>query len=274
MQRTVFYVSDGTGITAETLGHTLLTQFESIPFEAVALRFIDTVDKAHGVVERINRVAAHNGARPLVFSTLIDPEIRQVVASSNAAHFDFFESFLRPLEEELGEKSSHTAGRAHSVQHSAGYADRIRAVNFALHSDDGAVVQDYGQADVILVGVSRSGKTPTSLYLAMHYGIFVANYPLTGDDLNDGDLPAVLQAHRERLYGLTIDPERLHQLRSERLPGSRYASARQCRFEVRQAEAIFRARRVPFLDISNKSVEEIAANLMDHLAMSRAARPW
>lgn len=272
MQRTVFYVSDGTGITAETLGHSLLTQFETIGFERISLRFVDSIDKARQAVATIDRIAESSGAPPLVFSTLIDPEIRHTIAGSRGAHFDFFESFLKPLEEELGKASSHTAGRAHGVSQVSSYADRIRAVNFALHSDDGAIVQDYDQADVILIGVSRTGKTPTSLYLAMHYGMFVANYPLTADDLTDHDLPMVLQPHRDRLFGLTIDPERLQQLRSERLPDSRYASLRQCRFEVRQAEAIYRTRRIAYLDISNKSVEEIAASLMDHIAARRQGR--
>lgn len=273
MQRTVFYVSDGTGITAETLGHTLLTQFETIGFERISLRFVDSIDKAREAVATIDRAAEANGSRPLVFSTLIDPEIRRMLAGSQGAHFDFFESFLKPLEEEMGAASSHTAGRAHGVSQRDSYADRIRAVNFALQSDDGAIVQNYDQADVILIGVSRTGKTPTCLYLALHYGMFAANYPLTVDDLTDHGLPMVLQPHRDRLFGLTIEPERLQQLRGERLPNSRYASLKQCRFEIQQAEALYRNRRIPYLNISNKSVEEIAASLMDHIAARRLANP-
>lgn len=272
MRRLIIYVSDGTAITAETLGHSLLTQFETVEVESMTLRFINSIDKAREAVAAIERAARAAGTRPVVFSTLIDPDIRRIVGDSAGAHFDFFESFLAPLEEELGHKSSYTTGRAHGVGYNVGsYLSRIDAVNYALHNDDGAGMQDYRRADVILVGVSRTGKTPTCLYLALHYGVFAANYPLTADDLDDHRLPPVLEPFRERLVGLSIDPERLHQIRSGRLPDSQYASLKQCRFEVRQAEAVYRSKRIPILNTDSMSVEEIAASVMDRMATRRGS---
>jgi len=272
MKRKVFYVSDRTGITAETLGHSLLTQFDGIDFERESLRFIDSIDKARAAAAAINDVARDTGVRPLVFSTLVETVERDIVADAEGVFFDLFDVFIEPLEQELGTLSSHTAGRSHGMQNARGYASRIDAVNFALQHDDGSTTREYDRADVILLGVSRSGKTPTCLYLALQYGINAANYPLTEDDLAELALPARVLHYRDKLFGLTIRPERLHQIRSERRPNSRYASLRQCQTEVHQVEAMFRNARVAYLDSTRMSVEELAATIMDRMG-HRAAEP-
>lgn len=273
MKRKVFYVSDRTGITAETLGHSLLTQFDGIDFERESLRFIDSIDKASAAAAAINEVARESGVRPLVFSTLVEPPERNIVADADGVFFDLFDVFIEPLEQELGVLSSHTAGRSHGMENARGYASRIDAVNFALQHDDGTTTRDYDRADVILLGVSRSGKTPTCLYLALQYGVNAANYPLTEDDLAELTLPARVMPFRDKLFGLTIRPERLHQIRSERRPNSRYASLRQCQTEVRQVEAMFRSAGLDYLDSTSMSVEEIAATLMDRLGHRPPALP-
>jgi len=209
-RRTVFFVSDQTGVTAETLGRSLLTQFESNEFDLVTVPFIDTVDKADAVVRRINATAAEQGTRPLVFSTLVQDELRARFIPVAGLFLDFFEAFLSPLERELQTRSSHTIGRAHGMKDSGAYDRRIDATNFALRNDDGSRTADYETADVILIGVSRTGKTPTCLYLALAYGVFAANYPLSEDDLESGNLPRLLEPFRAKLYGLTISPDRLH----------------------------------------------------------------
>lgn len=265
MKRKVFYVSDRTGITAETLGHSLLTQFEGIEFERESLRFIDSIDKAHAAAESINEAAAQTGVKPIVFSTLIEAPVRDVVAASQCVYFDLFDVFIDPLEQELGVMSSHTAGRTHGMGSANGYTTRIDAVNFALQHDDGSTMRDYARADLILLGVSRSGKTPTCLYMALQYGIFAANYPLTEDDMNELRLPERLKPYHAKLFGLTIKPERLQRIRSERRPNSRYASLHQCQFEVRQVEAMYRTHGIPILDSTTMSVEEIAATILDVL---------
>lgn len=263
MTRTVFFVSDRTGITAETLGHGLLTQFESIPFVRVSLRFIDSIDKASGAAVRINEAAERDGVKPIVFSTLVDTPVRDVVAASRCVFFDLFDAFIEPLEQELGIQSSHAMGRSHAMASDGAYSQRIDAVNFALRYDDGATTHGYDRAEAVLLGVSRSGKTPTCLYLALRYGTYAANYPLTEDDMGNPRLPQILEPYRAKLFALTIRPERLHEIRSERRPGSRYASLKQCQQEVRQAEALYRAQSVPCLDTTHMSVEEIAASVIE-----------
>ncbi len=267
-RRTVFFVSDGTGITAQMLGNSLLTQFESLAFNQVTLPFVNSVDRAAECVERIEREALRN-SRPIVFSTLVNNDVREVLRRSNALVIDFLETFIDPLEVELGEKSSHTIGRSHSARDRAEYQRRIEAVNFAMAHDDGASHRELGEADVILVGVSRSGKTPTSLYLSLQFGVKAANYPLIPEDLAQMRLPEALRAHRARLYGLTIAPERLHEIRQARRPSSRYAAPENCRYEVEQAEILMRREGIRSIDSTVKSIEEIATTIMRELRIER-----
>ena len=264
-QRTVFFVSDQTGITAETLGRSLLTQFDGLKFRHVTLPFIATGDKAREAVRRINLTAEVEGVRPLVFSTFVQNEIRDIVRGCNGLLLDFFDAFIGPLERELERPSSHTSGRAHGLADDAAYARRIDAVNFTLANDDGIGVQNYARADLILVGVSRSGKTPTCLYLALQYGVYAANYPLTEEhfDAMSGDLPEPLRPHSKKLVGLTIEARRLQQIRANRRPDSRYASAQQISFELREAEALFKMHAIPYLDTTHASIEEIAIRILD-----------
>ncbi len=251
-----------------SIGRGLLSQFENVEFTQVALPFIDTEDKARAAVAQIDAVAT-SGERPLVFSTQVRPELRDILMTSRGLYLDFFEAFLVLLEAELKLVSSHSIGRSHGLQDPRRYDTRIDAINFALASDDGLGVQNYADADVVIVGVSRSGKTPTCLYLAMQYGVRAANYPITEDDLEHGRLPAALAAHRDRLVGLTIAPERLRQIRQERRPDSPYASLAQCQYEVRQLTALLRRECIRTLDSTHMSIEEIAASLVHDLGLAR-----
>ena len=273
IKRTVFFVSDQTGITAETMGHSLMTQFDGIEFRQVTVPFISTVDKAIEAVRKIDLVHKHEGVRPIVFSTLVQEDVRNVVRGSTGFFLDFFDAFLAPLESELKTQSSHYMRRSHRMADTHSYAMRIDATNFALANDDGSVVRDYERADLILIGVSRSGKTPTCLYLAMQYGIFAANYPLTEDDLESRKLPRGLDMHPRKLFGLTIKPDRLQQIRNERRPDSRYASPRQVAFEVRAAESLYERHGIPFLDTTEVSIEEISSRILDRMGIERRLRP-
>lgn len=223
--RTVFFVSDGTGITAETFGHSVLTQFD-LRFRQVRLPFIDTVDKAHDAARKINEAFVTDGQRPIIFSTLVKADLSKVIRQCKGLHMDLIQTFVAPLEQELGVKSTHTIGRSHNIVDSEEYKNRIEAINFSLAHDDGQSHKNLASADVILVGVSRSGKTPTSLYLAMQYGIKAANYPLIPEDFDRRQLPPALMEFRKKIFGLTISPERLSEIRSERRPDSRYARDR------------------------------------------------
>ena len=268
----MFFVSDQTGVTAETLGHSLLTQFSGLEFRSVTLPFVSGIDKAEDAVQRINRTAEEEGVRPIIFSTLVQDEVRDVVKSARGLFVDFFAAFIGPLERELDVRSTHLAGRAHGMADVAGYTARINATNFALANDDGGG-GDYEHADLVVIGVSRSGKTPTCLYMALQYGVFAANYPLTEDDLEAGRLPAVLEPHRHKLYGLTITPERLHQIRNERRPDSRYSSPQQVQYELRTAAGLFARYGVPVLDTTECSIEEIASRMLSNTGIGRRGRP-
>jgi regulator of PEP synthase PpsR (kinase-PPPase family) len=268
-QRTVFVVSDGTGITAEMLGHSLLTQFEDIDFQQITIPFVDSLPMAEQCVARIGEATNRDAARPIVFSTLVNSEIRHAVRSANVFMLDFFEMFLDPLEAELGVRSTHTVGRSHSAFDKKGYSNRIEAVNFAMAHDDGVSAREFDKADVILVGVSRSGKTPTSLYLALQFGIKAANYPLIPEDFERNDLPKPLLPYRKKLYGLSIHADRLREIRNERRPDSQYANIDNCRREVQQAESLMRREGIRWVNSTTKSIEEIATTIAQEFKLAR-----
>ena len=269
-RRTVFFVSDRTGITAEMLGNSLLVQFDQFHFVRHSLPFVDSADKIDDAIREINATAAREGKRPLVFSSIVDETACERIRSgANALTLDLFQIFIAPLESELGARSSHAAGRSHGIADASEYYSRMEAINFAQSHDDGAATRDLAKAQVILVGVSRCGKTPTSLYLALQFGVRAANFPLTPDDFADRRLPASILPHRPRLFGLTIDPDRLHKIREERRPGSRYATLENCRHEVREAEELMHRERIPMLDTSAKSIEEIATTILHRAQLAR-----
>ena len=272
-ERTVFFLSDQTGVTAETLGHSLLTQFDSHNFRQVTLPFIDNDDKAREAVKKINEAAINADARPIIFSTLVQDEFRSVVREANGLHLDIFDVFLEPLEEELQQKSTHTAGRAHGMSDIDSYMKRIEATNFALANDDGGITRDYEMADVILIGVSRSGKTPTCLYLALQYGVYAANFPLTDEEFDGGVLPEFFNKSMSKLFGLTIAPTRLQQIRRERRALGKYSSAQQVRYELREAEKLFKKYGIRYVDTTEFSIEEIASRILDSTGVERRVRP-
>jgi len=268
MRRTIFYLSDGTGITAETIGHSLLTQFDDVAFDTFRVPFIDDEEKAHGAAARIRNAYATTGARPIVVNTVVDPALSEILASSGALMSDVFAPFIGPLEAELGVKRKPKVGLAHGLTNFAEYEARINATNYALTHDDGVDV-NYADADIILIGVSRVGKTPTCLYMALHYGVKAANYPLTEDDLDKLELPKRLIPFRQRLYALTIDAQRLAQVREARKPNSRYAKIEQCRHELALADKIFRRENIPVENSTHTSIEEIASKILARLGIEK-----
>lgn len=266
--RPVFYVSDGTGITAETIGHSLLTQFAGLRFVTDRLPFVDSLEKARQTAEKIRQAGEAHGQRPIVVNSCVDPALNAALAESGALMLDVFAPFIEPLERELGQQRESQVGRAHGMVDFDTYHRRINAMNYALAHDDG-VGADYSDADLILVGVSRAGKTPTCVYLALHYGICAANYPLTEEDLESDALPARLRPYRRKLFGLTIDPLRLHQIRQQRRPDSRYAQLDTCKREVAAAEDLLRAQGIQWLSTTHASIEEIASRILESLGINR-----
>jgi hypothetical protein len=268
---TVFFVSDGTGITAETFGNAILAQFE-VKFRHVRIPFVDSVDKAHQAVRQILHAGELEGRKPIVFTTLVNMEVLDVIlqgCQGKTMLMDMFGTFVRPLEQELGIKSNHRVGRFSDPSKSKEYHDRIEAINFSLAHDDGQLNRDLESSDVILVGVSRSGKTPTSLYLAMQHGLKASNYPLIPEDFERRQLPPALVPHKSKIFGLTIQPERLSEIRNERRPDSKYASLVNCRHEVAEAEAMMRRAGIRWLSTTNKSIEEIATTILQEIRPER-----
>jgi regulator of PEP synthase PpsR (kinase-PPPase family) len=268
-KRPVFFISDRTGITSETLGHALLTQFSSIRFEQYSLPFITSEDKARKAASEITRAGENSGLRPIVFSTMVQDRFKPIIAACDAHIVDFFDAFIMPLETELGVESTHTSGLSHGISNEAVYMSRIEAVNYALHNDDGITTKHFNSAEVILLGASRSGKTPTCLYLGLQYGIRAANYPLTDVDIEHSTLPSVLEPYREKLFGLIISPDRLRSIRELRRPGSEYASLAQCQKEVRAIKALYEQEGINYVDTSHVSVEEIAAAITQQQHLTR-----
>jgi hypothetical protein len=269
--RTVFFISDGTGITAETLGHSLLAQFPDARLRQVRIPFMDNLDKALDCARQIREAAARDGVRPIVFSTLVNPDPLSGLHEADALFIDLFEQFINPLETELGQRSTHAVGRFH-IADSSDYKARIEAINFAMAHDDGVSSDgELTDADVILVGVSRSGKTPTSIYLALQFGVKAANYPLIPEDFERNKLPGELHRYRNKLFGLTIAAERLSQIRQERRPNSRYASLDNCRYEIEAAQKLMRRENIQWLDSTVKSIEEISATILQSVRLNKPA---
>ncbi len=260
VSRLVYIVSDGTGITAENFSQSILAQFEA-SFKQIRIPFVDTVDKAHDAVIQINGANPKYG-QAIVFTTLVNPEVNQVVGKANALVLDMFQTFVAPLEQTLGMRSTHAINRLHHNADTDAYKNRIEAINYSLAHDDGQSKQNLADANVILVGVSRVGKTPTSLYLAMQYGLKAANYPLIPEDFERGQLPKDLLPHKQKIYGLTIDADRLCEIRNERRPGSNYAKLENCRYEINEATSMMRRESIPWVSTTSKSIEEIATTIL------------
>lgn len=269
IERSIYMISDGTALTVESLGNSLLTQFESVKFVTNVYPFIDTIEKAENVCKIIADDYENTNLKPLVFMTLIDPKISDLIRNTGACVFDFFESFLSQIEKELNVHASDIAGRAHAVSSSEKYNLRIDAVNYALTFDDGIKLDGYDRADIILIGVSRCGKTPSCLYMALQFGVFAANYPLTDDSLNNCKLPEVLKPYKHKIFGLTIDPQRLSNIREERRPNTQYSSLTQCRREVSDVEMMYRNERIPYINSTTFSIEEITTKIMSLSQLKR-----
>jgi regulator of PEP synthase PpsR (kinase-PPPase family) len=269
LKRSVFFVSDRTGITAEMIGQSLLSQFDQVSFESQSLPFVDSIEKARAAVMVINRRFELDGQRPIVFSTLVNDDTRKVLETAHARVLDFFDAFISPLESELATPSTHSVGRSHGMARIQDYDRRIAAVNYTLSHDDGVTERGLEDADVILIGISRSGKTPTSLYLALQLGIRAANYPIIPEDLAEMRLPGKLGRFKNKVFGLTIRPERLHQIRSERRPDSNYAEISNCKREVGQAERLMESHHIPFFDSTNRSIEELATVILQAAKLER-----
>lgn len=269
MQRLVFLVSDGTGITVDYLSDSLLSQFPDIEFDKKIYSEVKTEERLQKVIADIQQYSEKSCERPIVFATLVNPDWIRQIKDTNAFVCDLFSAFLNPLEQELRQKSAYTVGKTHSVRNVERYAERMKAIDFALAHDDGLKHSGYEKADIILIGVSRCGKTPSCIYMALHFGVLAANYPFTEEDLVHDALPKVLQPYKHKLFGLTIEPKRLHQIRQERRPNSTYSSLERCITEIKKVEGLYQHEGLPYLDSTPYSVEEISTKIMANFGMRR-----
>ena len=260
----VFFLSDSTGISAETMGNALLIQFPELRFERRLIPFISSVEEARRVVAILDAAAA-GPVTPLAFSTTAVEEVRQELLRSKCPLIDFFGMHMESVESILGAKGVRVAARLHGMGDVKRYNARMAAVEYAIEHDDGQSMRALDKADVILLAPSRCGKTPTTMYLALQHGIFVANYPLVDEDFETAELPRPVRGLRVRCFGLTTTPARLSQVRHERRPNSRYASLEQCTYELRQAEAMYRNHRLPVINSATKSVEEMSTVILQAL---------
>ncbi len=259
---TVFFISDGTGITAEIMGNSLLSQFDSLTFDKVIIPFVNNEEKAYSALEQIHASYLKTKTKPIIFATLVQDEIRTILQKSEGLFLDFFNTFIQPMELFLQTKSSHAQGLSHPVEGSLDHTKKIECVNFALQHDDGTNTDNYSNADIVLIGLSRSGKTPTCIYLALQFGIKAANYPLLIEDLLSGELPKELSPYKAKLFGLTIDGNRLAQIRQTRYPSSNYANTKQCSSEVNAIKRLLVKENIKHLDTSHSSIEELAAKII------------
>lgn len=269
--RHVFYVSDSTGITVESIGRSVLTQFADFDFSEKTISFIDTPQKLEALITEINAVSQTHGERPIVFFTFAHDDHVEAISKSQALTLNCLAMFITPISKEIGRDpiQNKPPNKLMDSKSFLSYQRRIDALNYTMNNDDGVSVRDFEQADIILIGVSRSGKTPTSLYLALHYGVFAANYPLVDEDFANDSLPLPLKKHLNKLYGLLIAPKRLAQLREQRRPSSQYAKIKKCEEEVNAARRIFEASGISYLDVTSRSVEELSSKIMQEANLPR-----
>ena len=267
--RQVFFVSNGTAITAETLGHSLLAQFPMLHFKTKTIPFINTEERAQTVRDEIDRGINELNELPIVIATMADPDLKKIIGESKALILDPFADFLPRLENILNVQSTNRGGVSHRIANQSIYESRIDAIDYSLIHDDGGKTRNYDESDIILIGASRTGKTPSCLYLALQFGLKAANYPITEEDMESDTLPEPIRGFKDRLYGLTTDSYRLMNIRQERRPNSRYSSIEQCRFELRATEAIYHRHSIRFLNTTTMSVEEIAARIVEDTGLHR-----
>ncbi len=269
MKQIIFYISDGTGITAETLGHSLITQFENLDVESITIPYVDTTDKAMAAVKKINNSFKKNNSSPLIMATIIDDEIRKIISSSKGNLFEFFSIFLHPLSNILKQPYTHVTGRSHGVFDQKYYKERLNAISLSLTCDDGMGTNHYNEVDLILIGPSRAGKTPTCLYLALQFGLKAANYPLIDKDLNKIATPEFVEEYHHKIFGFLIEPNRLKLVRQERTGTSKYASETQCIWEINKIEKFYKINKIPYINATNLSIEEMATKALETLNIAR-----
>lgn len=254
----VYYVSGSTALLAEDVGKALLCQFQEISFNEEKIPFIKTRAAAEKAMKHI--LEQSGGVRPLVFCTIMDAGIKKILDSPEVEFFDVFGNVLDRLENCLETKALRVPGYSRNIDDIT-LAKRVEAIHFSIEHDDGTRSREYDEAEVILLGVSRSGKTPVSVYLATHMGIKSANFPLTSEHLDSYELPPEIVRNRKKVVGLMTSPGLLHKIREQRYSGSTYAKLSTCATELNQAKEIYLRYGIQSLETDGKSIEETSVQV-------------
>jgi len=260
----VYYISDSTGILATNLGQALICQFPEVNFSGEKFPFIRTVEDAKKTLAYI--LSRSGGRRPLIFSTIINSDVRKIFDSPEVEFFDAFGHFLDRLETCLETPALREPGFARHLDN-VHMAKRVEAIYFCLEHDDGRKVDEFDEADIILLGVSRAGKTPISVYLSTQMGLKSANFPLTSEYLTRYRIPDGIMQNRAKAVGLTTSAQLLNSVREKRYPGSNYAKLSTCIEEIHQAQRIFQKNKIPIISTAGKSIEEAATQVLRELSI-------
>lgn len=262
----IYYISDSTAILVKNLGHSLICQFPEINFIEEKFPFVNSVKEAQKVLAHI--LKRSGGRQPIVFSTIMNEDVRNVFNNSEIEFIDAYGHFLTRLEDCLEATALRVAGYYRTTTE-VDLAKRAENINFSLEHDDGTGLDGYPAADVILLGISRTGKTPISVYLATQMGLKAANFPLIDKYLTEYRLPDQIVRSKHKAVGLTTTPELLSSIRERRLPGSNYARLSTCLEEMDQADKIYKKYKIPTISSAGKSIEEIATQVSQELKLSK-----
>lgn len=262
----IYYISDSSGILVTNLGQALICQFPEVNFYEEKFSYIRTVTEAKKIMAHI--LKRSGGRRPIIFSTILDPEVRAVFDSPEVEYFEAYGRFLERLETCLETEAVREPGIARNPSDLA-LNMRVDAIHFCLDHDDGTKAGEYDEADVILLGVSRVGKTPVAVFLATQMGLKSANFPLTAEYLNRYQVPETIRQNLSRVVALTTSPEQLHSAREKRYPGSRYARLSTCVEELKLAEHLYLKSNIPVVSSAGRSIEETATQVTQQLGIAK-----
>lgn len=266
--RDVYYLSGSTGILAKDMGKALLCQFPEIHFKEELIPFIHTEVEAQKAIEKIR--AQSTGETPLVLSTLLSKELNAVFNSPDIEFLNIFDQFLVQFENFLQKKALWASG-ASRYPNDRTMIRRVEAIHYCIDHDDGNSTKDYDKAEIILIGVSRSCKTPVSVFLATQMGIKTANYPLIRDGTDSFKLPPYLVRNKKKIVALSTSPQLLHQYREHRYADSKYAKLSTCRDELNKANMLYMDHRIPIVMSDGKSIEETATQVTQQLNLKNNA---
>ena len=266
---TIHVISDSMGNTAKTIARSAASHFGELDPNITVLPYVRSFDQIRSFLEEEQRLhrQMYNDDRIIVYYTLVIQELRDALESYLADHpniyaVDVLSDSIAVIEQVSGKTHNPAPGEQHKINDQ--YFQRIEAIEFTVSHDDGLLTQDLPEADIVILGVSRTSKTPTSIYLGQQ-GYKVANVPL----VEGLELPKeVYEVDRERLFGLITDPSVLVGVRKTRMGGqlgqSRYADIDAVMLELDRARTIMRGLGCVIINTKDRAIEETAQEILRH----------